>query len=158
MWHIIHLLNNLLLGSFATKSEDDDCVCDQYVYEPEYTIQKTPVIEKKCEPCSFWDWKPKEPELFDASKQQLKRKEEAKKKRTLKDCYPEMVIDDGCPAKKKKKTPPKWSEVFPNNVCLCECKTKKQEEEELAAAKLEQQVSSLRNMYILMSISFSINT
>lgn len=72
-------------------------------------------------------------------KQQVEEKKK-RKKRLLKDCYPEMVIEDkDCPGLRKR-TPPKWSEVFPNNVCLCKCKTKVEEEMEKEAAKIEQQV------------------
>lgn len=67
-------------------------------------------------------------------------KKEKKKERKLKKCYPEMVLEDkNCPARNKRK-PPKWSEVFPNNVCLCKCKTKVEEEKEKVAAEIEKQV------------------
>lgn len=76
---------------------------------------------------------------MDAKKSHLKKKEKKEKKRTIKECFPEMVLEDNCPAKTKR-TPPKWNEVFPNNVCKFKCKSKLEQEKEKAAAKLEQQV------------------
>lgn len=129
------------IDTYATSSRDDKCDCgpDEYDYEPEYTIQKTPVLERKCEPCSFLTWKPKEVQLMDPKKSHLKAKAKSKKKRTKKECFPEMVLQDDCPVKKKR-TPPKWNEVFPNNVCMFKCKTKVEDEKEKASAKVEEQV------------------
>lgn len=75
-----------------------------------------------------------------AVKQKPQKKEKKKKKRDLKKCYPEMVVKDDCPARKKR-VAPKWSEVFPNNVCQFKCKSEVEKEEEKAAVKIEQQVS-----------------
>lgn len=95
------------------------------------------VKEKSCEPCIFLTWKPKEPILEGLKEKPDEKDLELKKTKPLQ-CYPGMVMEKGaCPAEKKR-LPPKWSEVYPNNVCMCVCEPEPKKPK--AVAKLDKEV------------------